>query len=317
MSPVVFHLAAYTVSFGTLWFGAKLVTNSVTRLAKLWKLPLFTISFFVLGLLTSLPELSIGVSAVVNDDPVIYAGNLLGGVIVIFLLVIPLLGLLGDGLKIPRHLHQNQIILMLIIALVPSLLTADQKVNVWEGVVMVLTYFTLFLFLPREKTLLEKFTSSFMKYKVDIFTTFIKIGVGVVFLVLASSQVVQSTLFFGKFFTISPFFISLLVVSVGTNIPELAIIIRSLLEKKSELALADYLGSASANTLLFGLMTILYGKTVFLPNHFLQRFIFLTLGLVTFYIFARSKSTLSRKESAVLLLCYFALILFEATLLIE
>lgn len=317
MNPVVFHFAAYTVSFAVLWFGAKLVTTSVTRLAKLWKLPIFTISFFVLGLLTSLPELSIGLSAVANDDPVIYAGNLLGGVIVLFLLVIPLLGLLGNGLKMPKHLKQNQIILMLIVALVPSLLTADQKIGVWEGVVMVLGYFTLFLFLPKEKTLLEKVTSSFMKYKVDIFTTFLKVGVGVVLLVVASSQVVQSTLFFGTFFAISPFFISLLIVSIGTNIPELTIIVRSLFDKKPEMALADYLGSASANTLLFGLLTILYGKTVVLPNHFLQRFLFLTVGLVLFYIFARSKNTLSRKESAILLLCYVGFILFETFIIVD
>lgn len=317
MSPVLFHLAAYAVSFGILWYGAKLVTTSVTRLAKLWKLPLFTISFFVLGLLTSLPELSIGVSAVFNDDPAIYAGNLLGGVIVMFLLVIPLLALLGNGLKMPKHLKQNQIILTLIVALVPSLLTADQKINVWEGVVMVLTYFTLFLFLPKEKSMLEKVSSSFTKYKVDIFKTFLKIGVGVVLLVIASSQVVQSTLFFGSFFTISPFFISLLIVSLGTNIPELAIIVRSVFEKKSELAFADYLGSASANTLLFGLMTLMYGKTVVLPNHFLQRFVFLSLGLMLFYIFARSKNMISRRESALLLLCYLAFVLFEAFVILD
>jgi cation:H+ antiporter len=165
--------------------------------------------------------------------------------------------------------------------------------------------------------MLEKVSSSFTKYKVDIFKTFLKIGAGVVLLVLASSQVVQSTLFFGSFFTISPFFISLLIVSLGTNIPELAIIVRSVFEKKSELALADYLGSASANTLLFGLMTLMYGKTVVLPNHFVQRFVFLSLGLILFYIFARSKNTISRRESVLLLLCYLAFVLFEAFVILE
>jgi cation:H+ antiporter len=129
------------------------------------------------------------------------------------------------------------------------------------------------------------------------------LGVGI--LVGASQQIINSTFFFAEIFHISPFFISLIVVSLGTNIPEISLIIRSILSAEKDIALADYLGSASTNTLLFAVFSLIYGKTIYLPNHFLQRFAFLGTGLVLFFFFARSKATLSRLESLVLF-CFYA-----------
>ena len=312
---MISHFFAYLFSFVSLWFGSKLVTSSLVKLARSWRLPLFTISFFILGILTSLPEASIGVSSLINSDPTVFAGNFLGGVIVLFLLVIPMLAVVSGGVKIPKTLSQSQIVLTLIVVLAPSLLTADQEIGVWEGVLLILLYFILFLFLLKKKSFLEKVSSSFVKKKVDILPTFLSIIVGVVILFAASYQVVQSTLYFAQVFEIAPFFVSLIVISLGSNIPEMTIILRSFFEKNTELALADYMGSAAANTLLFGIFTILYGQPVILPNHFFLRFFFILLGLVLFFFFARSKNTFSRAEAFVLLCCYVIFIVTEILIL--
>jgi len=48
-----------------------------------------------------------------------------------------------------------------------------------------------------------------------------------------------------------------LFLSVGTNLLELSITITSIWKKHKEVAFGDYLGSAAANTFLFGVLTLM------------------------------------------------------------
>ena len=130
-------------------------------------------------------------------------------------------------------------------------------------------------------------------------------------LVLASQQIVDSTQYFANLLNIAPFFVSLIVVSLGTNIPELSLIARTFLGKKQDIALADYFGSASTNTLLFGVLSLFYPAIIIIPNSFWHRFIFIAIGLIVFYFFLRSHNRLSQKESLFLLLIYIAFVVTE------
>lgn len=311
MNPILTHSIIYIVCFFLVWLGAGLAVSAVSALAKSWRLPEFTVSFFLLGILTSLPEITIGSIALYQQDYAIFVGNLLGGVVVIFLGVIPLLGMLSGGIKIPKLLNKQELLFTLLVTITPAILTADQKITQWEGVAMIVLYTSLFVFLTFEQSLFQKMKQKMKQKRSHHWTILGKILFGMAILIAASHQIVATTEYFATVFHISPFFISLVIVSIGTNIPELSIVFRSVLSGKTDIALADYLGSACANTLLFGIFTVLAGETISLPNHFLQRFVFLILGMVMFFLFARSKNTLSRTESAALFMVYIAFLAFE------
>ncbi len=311
VDSLLFQVLLYCFSFALIWIGSGLVVASISKLALSLRFPPFILSFFLLGILTSLPEITIGGMSLLNNDPAISVGNLLGGVIVLFLFIIPLLGFLGNGIKIPPIISQKDMIFILIVILAPSLLTSDQKVTPWEGLLLILLYACLFISFSREQNLAKKFSASLHTHSLSWSLLIGKILVGVVLLLLASRQIIISTLFFAGTFQISPFLMSLVVVSLGTNIPELSIVFRSLLQGKKDVALADYLGSAVANTPIMGGLALLHTRTITLPNHFLHRFLFLALGLVLFYFFAKSKRLISRAESGVLLLCYILFICIE------
>lgn len=305
----------YIVCFFLVWIGAGLVVSPISDLSKSWRLPRFIISFFLLGILTSLPEITISTIAILNNDPVIVAGNLLGGVIVMFLGVIPLLGLVGNGVKMPTQLNKKQLIITLLVVVAPAFLTADQKIGQYEAIFLILLYLSLFVMFSFKQSFFEKIKTGIISRKKNSMGHLFKIVLGVSILIGASNQIVNSTLFFADMFKISPFFVSLIVVALGTNIPEISIVFRSVMSGKKDIALADYLGSASANTLLLGIFTLMHGKTIQLPNHFFQRFSFLAVGLILFFFFARSRNTLSRKESAILLSLYLGFIMFEMLLI--
>lgn len=305
----------YIVCFFLVWIGAGLVVSPISDLSKSWRLPRFIISFFLLGILTSLPEITISTIAILNNDPVIVAGNLLGGVIIMFLGVIPLLGLVGNGVKMPTQLNKKQLIITLLVVVAPAFLTADQKIGQYEAIFLILLYLSLFVMFSFKQSFFEKIKTGIISRKKNSMRHLFKIVLGVSILIGASNQIVNSTLFFADMFKISPFFVSLIVVALGTNIPEISIVFRSVLSGKKDIALADYLGSASANTLLLGIFTLMHGETIQLPNHFFQRFSFLAVGLILFFFFARSRNTLSRKESAILLSLYLGFIMFEMLLI--
>jgi len=310
-SSIIFQLFLYLLSFVFVWIGAGLVVSTVSDLSKTWKIPRFILSFFLLGILTSLPEITISSVAVANNDPAIVVGTLLGGVIVMFLGVIPLLGLVGNGIKIPTQLNKKTLLLTILVVIVPALLTGDQRIERWEALLCVLLYLFLLVYFSTMRSASSQIETRRIQKKKNVSKLLGTVVLGVLLLIGASYQIVASTILFADILRISPFFVSLIVVALGTNIPEISLIFRSVLTKKNDIAFADYLGSASANTLLMGFFVLLYGNTVFLPNHFLQRTMFLGIGLLLFFYFARSKNTISRTESAFLFLLYVVFVCFE------
>ena len=134
-------------------------------------------------------------------------------------------------------------------------------------------------------------------------------GVGLVF--VASHYIVDGTQFFAQQLNISAFYISLILLSIGTNLPELSLAIRSVVSGNKDVALGDYVGSGAANTLLFGVFTLLINGNVLTVNHFLPAFILISGGLALFYFFARSKDFISQKEGVALLCVYILFLILE------
>lgn len=316
-STLIFQITIFIFCFILVWYGSDIVVTAISSLSKSWRLPAFTVSFFILGLLTSLPEITISAVALMNNDPVIIAGNLLGGVIIMFLVVIPLLGLVGNGVKIPTQLDKKLLVSTLIVVVAPAFLTADQKISQWEAAFLILLYLSLLVFFSFRQSFFSKVKHSLSRKKTNSHKFLFKIIIGVLILIAASYQIVQSTIYLANYFSISSFFVGLIIIALGTNIPEIAIIFRSVSKNKKSVALADYLGSASSNTLLLGVFTLIYGKTIYLPAHFFQRFMFLALGLILFFIFARSRNHLSRLESLILLSLYFIFVIIEIYILTQ
>ena len=76
---IVANVISFFLSFFVVWWGAGLIIDAVGRISRKINLSSFAVSFFVLGLMTSIPELSVGINSVINRDPEIFVGNLLGG----------------------------------------------------------------------------------------------------------------------------------------------------------------------------------------------------------------------------------------------
>lgn len=304
----------YVFSFIVLWYASDLIISSVDKMSKSIKMSRFALSFFILGMLTSMPEIGVGITSIIENDPQIFVGNLLGGVVVIFLFIIPILAIFGNGINLTNRMDPGALFMSLIICVAPSFLVADRRVGIFEAILMILLYLITFYIVQRKQNLVESFESAVKKNGKHNLVSFLRILIGLVLIFFVSDFIVERTMEFSEILKISPFVISVVVLSIGTNLPELFIAVRSLKSNNKDIAFGDYIGSATANTLIFGVMVMINGGAIIIPNHFIQRFIFIFIGLILFYFFARSKNRLSRKEAVILLLLYLCFIGVELIL---
>jgi len=303
----------YIFSFVAIWLGAGLIIKSVDKIAKKLRLSSFAVSFFILGILTSIPEAAVSINSLLDHKPEIFVGTLLGGTIVIFLLIIPILAILGKGVRLNHDLDNKTLISLLALIASPGLIIIDHKVTSLEGVLLIIFYAVIFYIIQKKHGVLEKNPSEILTSKTYTFLDIAKVAFGIGIVFVSSQFIVSQTLRYAEILKISAFYISLLVLSLGANLPELSIAVSAIFSGKKEIAFGDYLGSAAANTLFFGVFTLLNDGQVFTFNSFLVTFLFIVLGLSLFYYFSKSKKDISREEGIALLCMYFGFVIYETT----
>lgn len=301
----------YVASFVMIWYGSGLIVSAATKFSNKLRLSAFAFSFIFLGLLTSIPELSVGLQAVADNDPEIFVGNLLGGIIVLFLFVIPVLAVFGNGISLKHEVDKRTLFITLAIILLPSLTVLDKKVSNIEGGMLVAAYITLLYVVERKNGIFDKDNKRLLNTKAYSIGDFIKILSGIILVFLSSNIIVDKTIYFADIFNISAFYIGLLIIALGTNLPELSLAIRSVISGNREVAMGDYLGSSAVNTILFGVFTILSNGEVITISNFSMTFVFIATALLLFYIFFSTKQFISRKNGIALLGIYIMFILFE------
>ncbi|OGG15777.1 hypothetical protein A3D78_04720 [Candidatus Gottesmanbacteria bacterium RIFCSPHIGHO2_02_FULL_39_14] len=304
-------LSFFFFSLIVLWLGAGLIVYSLERISKRLEISTFAASFFILGFLTSLPELSVGINSILEKRPEIYVGNLIGGSVIIFLMIIPMLAILGKGIILSHQLNTPRLIFSLYVIGLPALLIIDKNLTIVESLLLITVFPILFYSMEKRKGLLDHFRDKFISHKKETLRDFFKIVVGAYIVFMSSSILVDKTVIFANNLGISTFILGLLGLSIGTNLPEISIALRSITTGKKEIALGDYIGSAATNSVLLGILTVINGKKVVLENHFLITFIFTVCGLSLFYYFTRSKNDISRKEGFILFIIYILFFIME------
>lgn len=311
---MLIHLVIYILSFAGIWFGSGLAIGSVEKLSRTLKMSQFSISFLILGMFTSIGELSVGINSIIENDPEIFVGNLIGATIILFMLVIPLLAILGKSIKISPEFQGFNLPASLIVISLPVIFSMDGVVSKFDSYIVIVLFVLLLIAIQTKKGILEKIKSFTPRSSVSIGKELLRIVFGLVVIFVASRFVVDQTIYFAQLLKVSPFLISLLFIALGTNVPELSLVFRSAALRSNQVAFGDYIGSSAFNAFLFGVLALAYGKPIMLNNSYLTSLLFLLVGLFGFYFFARSKNTISRAEGFALLSLYILFLITEITM---
>lgn len=300
---------SFFLAFVLLWIGSGLAVKTITSISHSLKMSSFFVSFFVLGLFTSITEITVGINSLVDGEPEIFVGNLLGSSVFVFIFIIPLLAIIGDGIRLNHSFRFKDLVSATIVVGFPALLTLDNRIGLIDAVICIVVYGYFVFMLERESGLIDKILHIDITQK-TLILSFFKIVAAIAMVFAASNILVKQTPKLGELMGISPFIISVLLISVGTSIPEISIAIRSVLSKNKDIAFGNYVGSATLNTLEMGILSM-FGKDrvpAIGSNYSVLSFI---AGLTLFVHFVRSKNEISKSEGLLLFGCYVLFVFFE------
>jgi cation:H+ antiporter len=306
-----FDIQTFIIALVSLWIGSGIIVTTVDKMAKRLNMSSFLISFFVLGAATSTPEISVGINAILSGAPQLFVGNYVGGSLVILLFIIPLLAIIGNGVDLRHQISPKNLILTLSVIALPVILTLDQRLTYLDAFICLIGFAGLYFFIKPDETLADRFHIHHLFKDHLIFGDLVKVlaGTGLVF--IASNRIVSETTTLAQMLNLSPFVIGLLMLSFGTNLPETSIAAKSAILRKKAVAFGNYLGSSAFNTLLLGIMVILAGGDIVIENHAIFTLSIFLVGLTLFYLFAKSKRFISRKEGLILISLYLLIAFLE------
>lgn len=229
----------------------------------------------------------------------------------LFLVVIPLLAIFGNGISLKHEFDNKALLATMGVIIAPSVVILDKRVTNFEGAILIALYLGLLYMVQRKNGIFDKENQQLLNMKAYSYKDLLKIvcGLGIVF--IASNLIVDKTMYFAQALNISAFYVSLIIVSLGTNLPELSLAVRSVVSGSRHVAMGDYAGSAAANTLLFGIFTLLHNGEVLTISNFIITFMFIAIALGLFYVFFRTRNYISRNNGFMLLAVYVLFIIFE------
>ena len=305
------HIIIYILSFLGIWIGSGFVIKSVEKISGSFKLSSFIISFLLLGAFTSVSEFSVGLNSIFGEDPEIFVGNLIGASMILFMLIIPLLAILGKSIRVSDELQGFNLPASLVTIAVPAILVMDGVVGRVDAIISLVLFSFLVITIQSKDKLIEHIEKANQKSKVGLGKSFLRVAFGILIIFISSRFAVEQTHYFSEALKISPFIISLVVVSFGTNLPELSLVVRSVFMRNHQIAFGDFVGSAAFNTFIFGILMLFYNQKIVLTNSYVVSLVFLIVALILFYHFARTKNTISRMEGVILLLTYVCFLFVE------
>jgi len=308
---MIFDLQAFIIALVCLWIGSGIIVTTVDKIAKRLNISSFLISFFVLGAATSTPEMSVGINSLLNQTPQIFVGTYVGGSMVILLFIVPLLAIIGNGVDLKHQIGPKNLALTLSVIALPVITSLDQHLGLFDALICLAGYIAIYFLVKPEQRLADRFHIHHLFSDQFALVDLVKVAGAAGLVFISANQIVTETTKLSQVLNLSPFVVGLLMLAFGTNLPETSIAARSSMLNKKTVAFGNYLGSAAFNTLLLGLMVLFAGGNVQIENHaFLTLSIFF-LGLITFFVFAKSKQFISRKEGLVLISFYLTIAFLE------
>lgn len=316
---IIAHVSVFLVSIGVMWFFAGILIESVGRIAKRFHRSDFTVAFFLLGFLTSISEMSVAVNSGLDGVPQVSVGNLVGASFVLLFFIVPFLAVAGNGVELKNTLSPRNLLLALGLILLPALLIVDGNVTRGEGVVVLAAYVTLMYLVRGERSPLKEVLAveGELLDKQKTAWDLVKVVVGATLIFSAGHFLVNEAVFFANLLSIPPSLIGLVLLSVGTNVPEATIAFRAITKKHKGIAFGDYLGSMVANTAIFGVLALANGTFRVEASELAPTIVLMVIGLASFYAFAGSQGKISRKEGLILFGFYVAFLVVQTVNLVH
>jgi len=264
-----------------------------------------------------LPEISIALLSS-HESPELSLGNLIGASIVILTLIIGISAVKYKGIEFKGKFSEKEVILGLGIISAMVLALADQAVGILDSVVLIIGY-GVFVYYLYKKFNGQKMPAIFLDLDSSKpIKLFLRGLVGITGIILASAYIVDIAGKLALGLGVSESVIGILMLAIGTNLPEISILLTSKNLEEEELAVGGFLGSACVNAAVLGILGLTsQGFKIEGFVSIVSGSVILLFSILLFIIFSWTGKKLSRSEGILLISAYAAFLITEIVILIN
>lgn len=299
------NLFIFFISLFLVIKGATTATVHAAKLAENFNLSKYTVGFIIVAVISILPETFIALHSALQGQSSFGLSVLFGSNIADLTIIFTILVLYGGrALKVESKILKNHTTYPFIL-LIPIFLGLDGYFSRLEGVVLMITGSIFYYIALREST----DATVPMSKKVNVLLVSLKLLFSMTILLLGAHFTVESASTLAFTLRVNPVLIGMLIVGLGTTMPELFFSLKSVLKRDDSLAIGDILGTVLADcTVVVGILALVN------PFSFPQRIIYITgmfmiiAAFILFYFMKTGKS-ISKKE-AYFLLGFWLLFIF-------
>jgi cation:H+ antiporter len=305
-----------------LWAGADVVTKGSLGIARRLGLSETFIGMTILALGTDLPEVIVSVTGAIEQKAGIETsglviGNIIGSTMGQIALVLGIAGVL-KVLEINKQEIFTNGSIMIASALAFLLLAQDGFLSPTDGLFL-LTGFILYLAIlgSNERKMSKLVKKHKKKQKIlkrdqhPMWYFLTELIVGLVVIATTSHLVITEGLVIAEMLNVSQVLVGIIMIGVGTSLPELVVSINAILKGSSGLSVGNLIGSNIVDILLaLGLSATIGGWKV---PHSITTFDlpFLMVTSVIIILFLLTQKKLERKESFLILALYGGYIMLK------
>lgn len=311
------------IGFVLLIKGAEFFVDGSSSVAKILKVPTIIIGLTVVAFGTSMPELSVSVTAALRGSNDLAVSNVLGSNIFNLLVVLGCCALVkpvAAKWSLLKKEFPFSILITIILLLVDSdfsimkILDGNQGfvLGRWAGLLF-LSLFVLYIYATVKSALRSRAEAKDMEEEEYKTMSPLKSGIyivtGLIGIVWGGNLVVDSASSIALTFGWSQTFIGLTIVALGTSLPELVTSVVAARKGENDLAVGNVVGSNIFNILLIlGVSSFITPITLDVTA--VYDTIILIIASIVVYVSAISKREIQRKEGILFLVCYVAFFLY-------
>jgi len=287
-----------------------LIIRSIHYLAKYFNISEFVIAFVLAGLATSLPELFIGILSAVDKVSVLSLSNIFGSNISNLTLILGLGVIVAKKIYSSSRMLNRNLIYVFLLVIYAILLSLDGYVSRIDGiglVVLFVLYNTILFFQSKEFS-----KKAGWARKKKLFKNILLLFIGIFLLISSAYMVVQASTNLAAIIQASIFLVGLILVALGTSLPEFIFGLRSIKTNHKDMILGGILGSIASNvTIVLGVTAII--NPILIQNRSLlaTSALFMIVSYIIFVFLSKTDKKLTWQEGLGLILVYIIFIIIQ------
>lgn len=295
-------LLGIPVGIVLLYFGSDWLVDGAKKLALRLGITPFVVGLTVVAFGSSAPEVITSIVSVNNPDIII--GNIVGSNIANIGLAIGLAAVLRP-LMCRYEVIKFELISMMVAVILITVLSLNGWLGFYEGLLLIGMLFAFVYLVYRVKVSdPDDFPEEKKEMDINLYKCIAFIGVGLVLLYFGARWFVDGAVELAGILGVSELVIGLLVVAIGTSLPELCICLIAAWRRESDLVVSNIVGSIIFNSFFaLGIGATLVDIPISDSVIFFHMPVMILMALILF-IMVRWKNSVTRPMGAILLTIY-------------